>query len=317
MIDIQAQQSGSGRTMPPWHVVTWPLGLIAAVIGLATTSERWSQAAFAVCLLAAVVTPLLIRRVAALAATEIANSASEPVPTALAEASASAAGTAARQAALRASIIELRLHADAMTRSVSAAQEAMDRATAMAQASGARIQTGASAVAEIEVAIGDLATHVKESTDIFAELLEKAKRIGDIVSTINEIARQTNLLAMNAAIEASRAGQAGRGFAVVAHEVKALAARTDEASSQIGALAESLSTLCRTANKRVGDASRATQVGQARAVACQEVMRDIQSGAARRVAIVGEVIEALKQQRSLGEQIDKDAQLLAQNADAP
>jgi methyl-accepting chemotaxis protein len=67
------------------------------------------------------------------------------------------------------------------------------------------------------------------------ELSQSAERIGDVIGLINTIASQTNLLALNATIEAARAGDAGKGFAVVAQEVKALAAQTAKATSEIGA----------------------------------------------------------------------------------
>jgi len=192
---------------------------------------------------------------------------------------------------------------EALLSSISRCLTDMDRATLLAKASGERIQSGANLMKNIEAAIKDLHVHIKDSDEVFQGLLVKAAKIGEIVSTIKAIAQQTNLLAMNAAIEASRAGIAGRGFSVVAKEVKALASRTDDASAEVGLLARSLADSCRKANDQVSDAASATEVGRSMTVLALEEMREIQSGAGTRVKIVGEIVQGLQSQRVLGEKI--------------
>lgn len=221
-----------------------------------------------------------------------------------------------RDLGLAGAVHHLRQHADLLVRLVADALDAMDRATVLARSSGDQVKAGAVAVSGIETAIEELAQHVEHSSTVFAELQTKANRIGDIVATIQQIARQTDLLAINAAIEASRAGTAGRGFAVVAHEVKALAARTNEASSQVNELAASLAASCKSAGERVGDASKATELGRARIQASRDSMQGIQTGAQKRVAIVSEVVEALRQQEALGNQLAHDVEVLAEKVDS-
>jgi len=138
---------------------------------------------------------------------------------------------------------------------------------------------------------------VSSATDRVAKLGESSQQIGAIVAAIKEIADQTNLLALNAAIEAARAGEQGRGFAVVADEVRKLAEKTTQATSEIGTMIHSIQDETRQAIDAIASGMTEAQAGVVSARQAGEALKQITAHFDQVLGTVQEIAQATERQK--------------------
>ncbi|MDP3871671.1 MAG: methyl-accepting chemotaxis protein [Methyloversatilis sp.] len=130
----------------------------------------------------------------------------------------------------------------AMAKSMNAVSEEATRSAQVARQSLAAAQNGSNAVSNSIRGMNDIRDQIQETSKRIKRLGESSQEISEIVELISDITEQTNVLALNAAIQAAGAGEAGRGFTVVAEEVQRLAERSGEATKQIAAIVRTIQT---------------------------------------------------------------------------
>ncbi len=185
----------------------------------------------------------------------------------------------------------------------------------LAVRSGELSRDGGAIVASVVQEISEIAVSVAESARTVAELGERSGQISAIVGVIGDIAAQTNLLALNAAIEAARAGEQGRGFAVVADEVRNLAARTANSTREISEMVKSIQQGTAGAVEGMERGVERVNAGVTRAEKAGEAMARIRQAAEQVQATVAEISHALREQSSASTEIAQQVEMIARMAE--
>lgn len=175
-----------------------------------------------------------------------------------------------------------------------AVSEAATVAYGISQQTDSTAQEGAQVISQTLQVMQAIAEQVQSATEGIEALGKQSELISAMVKTINGIADQTNLLALNAAIEAARAGEQGRGFAVVADEVRQLAARTSKATEEIVEVVQRNQTLAQNAVTTMASSRQQAAQGLELAGQAGQVIVDIQEGAQQVVQAVGQFANQLK-----------------------
>ena len=193
------------------------------------------------------------------------------------------------------------------------AQQSADTTSAMQQAleQGKQIDTIAR---QNNGLINHLAQQLTATSDVMSRVNDEANNIGSILATIRGIAEQTNLLALNAAIEAARAGEQGRGFAVVADEVRSLAGRTQQATDEIRQMIETLQQQSKQAVQAITNGKTDADSCVAQTLELVSSLDLVNQALARTQDISSRVTAATETQLSLGSTIDKNMQQMVEVA---
>jgi len=177
------------------------------------------------------------------------------------------------------------------------------------------VSQGQTTVKDTGETINDISQEVNISAVVINELAENSSEIASFVNVIREIADQTNLLALNAAIEAARAGEQGRGFAVVADEVRTLASRTQDSTTEIQRIIEKLQKGASDSVIAMNHGVEKAKLGVEKTEQVQHAFSEVTNNVENIVSATSEISVAVTQQREMVTDIDENTTNIAQGAD--
>jgi methyl-accepting chemotaxis protein len=198
-----------------------------------------------------------------------------------------------------------------VTVSINQVSEHAKDAFSASEDSGHLSAQGSEIVHAATTEMAQISESVRTSSDIILQLGQRSNEISVIVNTIKEIADQTNLLALNAAIEAARAGEQGRGFAVVADEVRKLAERTAHSTNEIASMIAQIQSDTRIAVGSMEDGVKRVSEGAELASKAEESISQVKISAEHVMQVINNISIALKEQSAASNDISQKVEQIA------
>jgi methyl-accepting chemotaxis protein len=199
-----------------------------------------------------------------------------------------------------------------MTVSINHVSDRAQEANRISSESGQLAISSERIIGQTVIDIQDIAATVNEAAELIHGLEQHSQQISNVVAVINDVADQTNLLALNAAIEAARAGEQGRGFAVVADEVRKLAERTSVSTKEIGSTIDSMRTRAGNAVSSMQGVVNKVALGVERAQEANDSIKQLGEGSKNAVEMVEEIASAIREQGAATNNIATQVERIAQ-----
>ncbi|WP_397459801.1 methyl-accepting chemotaxis protein [Pseudomonas asplenii] len=202
-----------------------------------------------------------------------------------------------------------------MTATVHDVARNAEEAALAAQTADEKVDSGQQVVRQSMQRIEQLADSANSASVSIESLSAEIQNIGTVLSVIKSVAEQTNLLALNAAIEAARAGEQGRGFAVVADEVRALAKRTQQSTEEIERLVSALRSAAQSSVEQIRSSGDLVKLAVSDALQTESALGSIASAVSLIQQMNQQIAAAAEEQSSVAEEINRSVTSIRASAD--